>query len=220
MSKLKLSIFGVTGRMGQEVKSLASKDKSVQVVSLEDQPAVVIDFSSPKGLLEIAHWCSKHKVPLVSGTTGLSSIQKKKLKSLVQSIPVLCSPNFSLGLNAMVRSTQSFLESAIPTKVAIEEIHHKNKKDNPSGTAKLLQSIIKEKASKKTKVLQPVGLRVGNVFGLHKVMFFLDGELISFVHEARDRRIFAKGAVEVAKWIVRQKAGYYKMAEFIEGTGQ
>jgi 4-hydroxy-tetrahydrodipicolinate reductase len=220
MGKLKLSVFGANGRMGKEVTAIAKNDGQIKLLTLEDGPLVVIDFSSPKGILEIAKWCAKNRVPLVSGTTGLSSIQEKKLKLLTKKIPLLRSPNFSLGLNAMAGATETFLTSTTPIKISVEEVHHKNKKDNPSGTAKFLQCVVKDNILKTTKVGKPSGLRVGEVFGLHKIIFILEGEVISFVHEARDRKIFAKGAIAAAKWLVAQSPGCYMMKDYLKGVSK
>jgi len=220
VGKIKLTVFGASGRMGREVTDLARIDKQLQIVGLDARPHVVIDFSSPEGVLKIAKWCAENKVPLVSGTTGLTSGQLKRIKSLTGKIPTLLSPNFSLGLNAMAKAVEVFLSSTTPVEVVIKEVHHKNKKDNPSGTAKFLQSVIKQSVTKSTKLSEPVGKRIGDVFGVHTVSCFLDGELITFEHEARDRKIFAQGAIEVAKWLYNQRPGVYTMKDYIEGISQ
>jgi 4-hydroxy-tetrahydrodipicolinate reductase len=222
---IKISVFGATGRMGREVTKLAEKDSSLrllptldlpQKLKKETKPDVVIDFSSPQGLSVIANWCGQNKVALVSGTTALTLAQEKELKAAAKNSPIFWSPNMSVGLNSMALTLKSFAKNFSMGEVAIEEIHHKNKKDNPSGTAKILHKIIKENVPNGVTVESPVGLRGGDVFGVHKVYFFYDGEVVTFEHQAGNRMIFAQGAIKVSKWIVGQKPGLYEMEDFLQ----
>lgn len=213
----KISVFGESGRMGKEVMALIRDDPSLKLISaLEKKDIdVVIDFSSPEGLVEIASWCGENKVPLVSGTTGFSLAQEKEFKKAATKTPIFWSPNMSVGLNTMLLSLKNFCQNFKEGKVTIEETHHINKKDSPSGTAKRLYKMIKENISNKVTVSEPISHRVGDVFGVHKVEFFFNGERVSFGHVAESRLVFAQGAIKVAKWLIKQKAGYYEMEDYL-----
>ena len=213
----KISVFGAAGRMGQEVIKFVKRDLEFALVQEKNEkPDVVIDFSSPEGALEISKWCTNNGVPLVSGTTGLSESQEKEFMEASKSIPLFWSPNLSMGLNAMVLAIKEFSQNFSQGEVTIEEVHHLNKKDNPSGTAKYLYKIVKENVGKKVLINRPIGVREGEVFGIHKVNFLANGEWVRFEHHAENRSIFAQGAVEVAKWLVKQNPGYYEMKNFLQ----
>ena len=108
--KVKVSVFGEKGRMGQEVLRVAEKDTRCQIVNHEKgAPQVVVDFSSPQGTASISAWCAKNKVALVSGTTGFTVLQEKELKESSKSCALFWSPNMSFGVNALARCLQTFL---------------------------------------------------------------------------------------------------------------
>jgi 4-hydroxy-tetrahydrodipicolinate reductase len=222
---IKVALNGASGRMGTEIlrlidaqiKFLEPLDPSSMAKSNAD---LVVDFSSPQGCVVAANWCVKNGVPLISGTTGLTTLQEKEIKLASKKIPLFWSPNMSIGLNAMAKALNVFSKNFACGEVAIEEFHHKNKKDSPSGTAKFLERIVKGAVSKATVVSEPVGIRGGDIFGIHKVYFFGDGEWVSFEHHASGRAVFAKGAIEAGKWLVKQKPGFYGMADFLMGSSE
>jgi 4-hydroxy-tetrahydrodipicolinate reductase len=232
--KIGVALFGAGGRMGQALVEQISKIEKVELlarieresgrtggyVPLKDlaklKPDVVIDFSSPDGAMEICRWCLENQTALVTGSTGLNDVQIGQLKAAAEKIRVFMSPNMSPGLNGLASSIQSFLSVFNEGDVVIEETHHNQKKDAPSGTAKFLQSVVKNSASKNIKLTEPISIRGGDVFGIHKISFFADGEWVSFEHHATSRMVFARGALMASQWIVSQPPGFYEMGDLLK----
>jgi 4-hydroxy-tetrahydrodipicolinate reductase len=231
-----LAMFGASGRMGQEILFLAKDPKSgwspalgisrsfgdtgytrslPDLKSLKGQKFadVIVDFSSPqalRGLLKELHQC---RIPLVSGTTGLSKADFELLKKLGRKIPVFWAPNTSIGIAVLRRSLKSFA-GVSNYDFDIEEIHHIHKKDSPSGTAKILHQDLEEVVGKKLPI--PHSFRGGGVVGTHRVFAFGPEETLTFEHNALHRRVFARGALEIAIWLMKQKAGFYSMDDFLD----
>ena len=235
-SRLRVGVFGASGRMGAEVLKVVQAEKHLHLIAIVDdrplwayhelktrlqelherKPQVIIDFSSSEGTIEIATWCAKNRVALVSGTTGLSKKAEAVLKAVAKKVPVFTSPNMSIGVNAFSFAVKAFAQKFPDCEIEIEEIHHKHKKDKPSGTAKFLREEILS-ASPRARISKPVSLRGGEIFGIHKVYFFSTSEWVCFEHHATDRSIFAKGAVSAAEWLVGRKSGHYSMKDFLKG---
>ena len=219
--KIGVGIFGRTGRMGAELSALLMKSATFTIVDLfEDQkrlkttlskPDIVIDFSSPSGSKTISKFCGDQKIPLVSGTTGLSPADEKNLKTLGKKIAVFRSANMSLGVNAMARALTLLTEDLKDFDIQIEEIHHRHKKDSPSGTAQFLKSKIEKSSGAKLFISPTVSVRAGEVFGIHKVYFFSKSEWLCIEHHAMNRTVFAEGALKAAQWLVKKKPGFYTM---------
>lgn len=173
-----------------------------------------IDFSLPAGFEAILSHCLKEGTALVSGTTGLEPAQKKKLAAAGRKIPLLWSSNMSLGVAVLSEALRVFskLEGF---DFQIEEIHHRRKKDRPSGTALSLQEVLVESVG--AKVPEPLALRGGGVFGVHKVWAFSEEEVLMFEHQALNRAVFARGAVAAALWLRGKKAGSYTVREMLFG---
>ncbi|CRF46307.1 4-hydroxy-tetrahydrodipicolinate reductase [Helicobacter heilmannii] len=187
---------------------------------------LVIDFSSPKALDTLLSALLQTPLPLVCGTTGLQE-QWQVLAELSQKVPVLYASNMSLGvavLNEVVGAVAKNLEHA---DIEITEIHHRFKKDAPSGTALTLgqtcayargvdfKEVCQEhrEGARKEGEIGFTSLRAGDVVGRHTVGFYLDGEYLELSHTATDRNIFAKGALEAAKWLFAQKPGLYNIQD-------
>ena len=230
--KYKIGVFGAGGRMGREVLAtirdffgescFLAVDTDTQaliakniVADLKDplceQVQIWIDFSSPTGFSEIFQFCQKNKKPLVSGTTGLSVSQLKKMTT--PKIPLLWSPNMSLGINLLLKALRSF-HNAENFDFQIEELHHRNKKDKPSGTALLLQKELEMIVGK--KCAPPVSIRGGGIFGIHKVWAMSEEEMLFFEHQALGRSVFAKGAVHAMVWLKKKKPGLYSLQNLLE----
>ncbi|MGE4133171.1 MAG: 4-hydroxy-tetrahydrodipicolinate reductase [Bdellovibrionales bacterium] len=220
-STLKILLVGSKGRMGREVSRL----RGVKVVARANDPSdwdqlrpqgidVVIDFSLPEGLNQALDWCLKYKRPLVSGTTGLSPSLRRKLRRVAKRVPVLYSANMSLGiaaLNQMIRS----LGPLASWRFEISEIHHKRKKDKPSGTALLLAEQLQSATGRKPS--QIVSYRKGDVVGIHTLLAASPDESISLNHTAKKRRIFASGAVHAARWLIdKGKPGLYDLSDLYQ----
>lgn len=252
----KVGVFGANGRVGklilEDLKETAdislssvfvrnelnfSIDPSVLVTtdikSFLDGCDIVIDFSLPEAceaLLEAAIITPK---PIVTGTTGLSAHQLNLLKQASDKMPILYATNMSLGvalLNKLVYQASAALEDF---DIEIVEMHHKHKKDAPSGTALTLgesaahgrnldldnvrisgrDGNIGERSKDEISVM---ALRGGDIVGRHTVGFYNDGEFIELNHTATSRNTFSKGAIRAASWLVDKDAGLYSISDCLE----
>lgn len=233
---IRVAVFGAAGRMGREILALLQKEKTLRLCAVLDdrsywdyhdvytrleelknhKPQVIIDFSSPEGTMRIVEWCEAHKVPLVTGTTGLSAKQQEKLMRLSKKVSVLSSPNMSLAINILAEALGDIAAGFTEADVEIEEIHHKHKKDRPSGTALFLKNAIEQASGRRLK--PPLSFRGGEIFGVHKIYFFGQNEWIGIEHHATNRAVFAQGALAAARWIVDQKRGLYSMKNLIRSA--
>lgn len=225
--KLKFGIMGASGRMGQEVKNLVitsghsvvaeltSKNFSSYLKSKNsERPDVWIDFSTPQALESLLDYLSKFPTPIVSGTTGLKPEQLAKLKKYAKKTTVFWAPNMSVGV-ALVMKMLEVYDSYSDFDFQIDEIHHKLKKDKPSGTAILLQNKLAEVVGHK-KLPEPLSIRGGGVYGIHRIQAFSEEEIISIEHTALNRRVFAKGAIWAANQIMQYKSGYFEMKDLLK----
>ena len=224
MKKLKVAVFGASGRMGQEVLALLKETKDMTLVaeiSSKVNPSktkiaeadVMIDFSVAAAFPEAVKLALQYKLPLVSGTTGITTSDQKALTAASQKIPVLWAPNMSLGVATLTKALEVF--SALSHfDFQIEETHHKHKKDKPSGTALHLQK--KLESVLKRKLPEPLALRGGGVFGLHQVHAMGDNETLIFEHRALNRKLFADGALKAAQWLVKQKKGLFELKDILD----
>lgn len=233
-SKIKIGVVGAGGRIGAELLKLIQQEKSFEpslgignqsvgfinnVTEFTDISTkfntldILIDFSSPALFLKALEFCKANKIPLVSGTTGLSQECHEKIKEAGYSIPVLWAPNMSLGI-AILKKSIGVFKSTPHFDYQIEEWHHKHKKDSPSGTALFLQSSLEEVIAKKCP--PTMVMRAGGIFGVHKIYAASDEEMITFEHTALNRTVFARGALVGASWLLKnQKNGVYTMDDVI-----
>jgi 4-hydroxy-tetrahydrodipicolinate reductase len=215
---LKIALAGAGGRMGGEIAALAGQSITAKIDDAKAwakvKPAdvdVVIDFSTPAGLSAALAWSLENKKPLVSGTTGLSAADLNGVKKASAKIPVLYSANMSLGIAAMMAMI-NHLKALPDWDFQIEEAHHKMKKDSPSGTALLLQ----EKLEKVTgrKLPPPNALRGGGIPGIHEIHAMGPDEALVLQHTAFNRKVFAQGALNAARWLIDNKApGLYDLSD-------
>lgn len=225
--KMKFGIVGASGRMGQEVKNLvlagghavvaelSSKNFSTYMKSKNsERPDVWIDFSTPQALDGLLDYLNKFPTPIVSGTTGLKAEQLAKLKKYAKKTSVFWAPNMSVGV-ALVMKMLEVYDSYSDFDFQIDETHHKLKKDKPSGTAILLQNKLAEVVGHK-KLPEPLSIRGGGVYGIHRIQAFSDEEIISIEHTALNRRVFAKGAIWAANQIMQYKSGYFEMKDLLK----
>ena len=179
--------------------------------------SAVIDFSSPDGFITCVDFCIENSIPLISGTTGLSANHLEKVGNAKQSVPILLASNMSLGISNLKSSIEQYLLSInSPAKCKIIEIHHKNKKDSPSGTAIEIQSFLENLPE--SKIDSPIDVesyRIGNIFGIHRIVFENAEGITTFQHIANSRNVFARGALLAAKWIHSKEAGEYTFADFL-----
>ncbi|EFI35649.1 dihydrodipicolinate reductase [Desulfonatronospira thiodismutans ASO3-1] len=251
-------VMGAKGRMGSTISKLAMEDSQLDLVGVVEREdnldgldslsckvdsdlsrildsfpgAVVIDFTVPEASMETVEKCSSAGAAAVIGTTGFTAEQSQKLESLAASTRLFWAPNMSVGINVLIQILPELLKS-LGEKYDLEimEIHHKFKKDAPSGTAVKLAQILAE-----TKGLDmdrhgvyarhgiigerqkdEVGvqtLRGGDVVGEHTFYFLGPGERVEVTHRAHSRETFAQGALRAARWLVEQKPGkLYSMAD-------
>ena len=255
MKKINLAITGCLGRMGQQLIKSSKSNNIFKIVALtEDNPInkkitgikikkntnqafreadVIIDFTAPKCTLEILKIALKLKKRIVIGTTGFTQKQEGLIKKYSKKIPILKAGNMSLGVNALMYLTEIASASLGDSYLSkVFEIHHKHKKDYPSGTALMLGKGIADGKNKNlfnligkkflNKKSFPFGkkinfnsIRKAEVIGKHEVIFSSGKEIISLNHEAFDRSLYSDGALSAAKWVSNKRAGLYSMRDLL-----
>ena len=179
---------------------------------------VVIDVSHPEATDAWCSVCTKNRIPLVIGTTGHSAEQRNIIEKTARLVAVVLASNFSIGVNALfalTRRAKEILGSEFTRKIV--EVHHKMKKDAPSGTAKTLAEILRREGDAGQIPIQSV--REGEIVGEHTVIFSGGGEQVELTHHAESRAIFARGALRAARWIVDQPPGLYSMQDVLGLAG-
>ena len=255
MKKINIAITGCLGRMGQQIIKSTRKEKKFQIVSLTESKKtnkringiniyqnteqafknahLIIDFTIPKCTLQVLQIASKLKKKVVIGTTGFTKSEENLIKKFSNKIPILKAGNMSLGINLLMYLTEiasSSLGENFLTKIF--EIHHKHKKDYPSGTALMLgkgvaigkdknfYSLIGKKYLNKKnfpygKKINFNSMRKGEIIGEHEVKFSNKKEIITLNHEAFDRALYSEGALTAAKWLMTKKPGLYSMRDLM-----
>ena len=208
--------------MGQAIQAQCKQSdlKAMDFYSQEkdlNNISAVVDFSSPDGFISCANYCIENKIPLISGTTGLSDEHLEIVSTAKKSIPILLASNMSLGIANLKSSIEQYLSSiSTPSKCKFIEIHHTNKKDSPSGTAIEIQSFIENlPGSKIDSPIEVQSQRIGDIFGIHRIIFKNADGVTTFQHIANSRNVFARGALQAAKWIHSQEIGEYSFADFL-----
>jgi len=214
---MKFGLVGYSGRMGQEIISVFEKaghtltfKMDINGEELLELPEVVVDFSQPSALVRTVEFCKSNELPLVIGTTGLKNQHFEMLKELAKKVPVVQSYNFSMGITVLRRILREYASYMRDWDVEIVEIHHRYKKDAPSGTAIKLGEELKRESPKHS-------LRIGGVPGDHHVFFANDGEVLEFHHRAISRRAFALGALKAAEFVRNAGPRLYDFEEVLFG---
>ena len=255
MKKINLSITGCMGRMGSQIIKSAKSDKVFRLVSLTENKKLnkkinnikvsqntfesfkkadlIIDFTIPKCTFEVLKIASKLKKKVVIGTTGFSKKEENLIKKYSKKIPILKAGNMSLGINLLMYLTEIASRSLGKNFLSkIFEIHHKHKKDYPSGTALMLgkgiaagknknlydllgKKFLNKKAFPYGNKLNFNSIRKGEIIGEHEVKFSSGKEVITLNHEAFDRALYSEGALLAAKWLFKKKPGLYSMRDFM-----
>ena len=255
MKKINLAITGCLGKMGQQLIKSSKNNKDFKIVTLTEnriiskkisgvklelnnvnafkKANVIVDFTVPKCTLQVLKIASKLKKRVVIGTTGFSKREENIIKKFSKKIPILKAGNMSLGINLLMYLTEivsKSLSNSFLTKVY--EVHHKHKKDHPSGTALMLgrgiaagknknfyNLIGKKYLNKKTfpygKKINFNSIRKGNIIGEHEVSFSSGKEIITLNHESFDRALYSEGALSASKWLMKKKPGLYSMRDLL-----
>ena len=215
---LKIYVNGSSGKMGQSLTNLINQSQELSLVteniSFSD---VVIDFSHPDLTIEMIKDCSRNKIPLIIGTTNLNEETLVEIKMASKYIPILLAANMSIGILQLKESLVAFIKSnQEKIDCLIEEIHHSNKLDAPSGTAIEIKDLIKNTDNKSNiNQISINSKRVDDVFGIHKVTFFSEESSTDFKHEALSRDVYANGAIKCAMTIHRLEPNVYKFEDII-----
>jgi 4-hydroxy-tetrahydrodipicolinate reductase len=220
---LTIGVVGASGKMGQEVLSvLKARGLSGFPISRKDlkasaaQLSGLIDFSVAEATPEVVAFALKENLHVVSGTTGPGVLEAWTTAS--SKIPILWSANMSLGVAVLKKSLESLraLESQA-FDFQVEEVHHNQKKDAPSGTALALQAQLKKSLGEKQieNLKDPVSMRLGGIFGEHQVHAVSQDEHLTFSHRALSRRVFAEGAVTAALWLQKKEKGLYTLESLL-----
>src|SRR3974390_2728920 len=240
---VKVIISGSKGRMGKALLACAPAHAEIQIAAQVDQGDdlgkviekgdVVVDFSSHQATAAIAALCAEHSKAMVIGTTGHSTEHFRQITGLSSRIPIVLSSNFSTGVNALFWLTRKAAEILGPGfDLEVVEMHHRLKRDAPSGTAKTLAEILAAvRQQQLDRVLRhgrsgivgertntEIGMhsvRGGDVVGDHTVIFAGAGERVELTHKASSRETFANGALRAAQWVVQQKPGLYDMQDVL-----
>jgi 4-hydroxy-tetrahydrodipicolinate reductase len=237
-----LHVHGAGGRLGQAIVRAATPSSGFHVTRsgrFDDLSApvaacdVAIDVSQPQGSLAIATCCAADGKPLVIGTTGHANDQLQKLKAAAAWTAILLAPNFSVGVNLLFWLTEKANEILGPNfDVEIIELHHRLKKDSPSGTARRLGEIVADARRLEydksvrhgregltgERAQNEIGIhavRGGDIVGEHTVLFAGIGERIELTHRALSRDNFAQGALKAARWLVGKQVGLYDMQDVL-----
>jgi 4-hydroxy-tetrahydrodipicolinate reductase len=256
MKKINLAISGCMGRMGQQLIKSSKKNKNFKLITLTENwlvnkkfngvkpelnsdkafknTDIIIDFTVPDCTLEILKIASKLKKKVVIGTTGFNKNQENQIKKFSKKIPILKAGNMSMGVNLLMYLTEIASKSLNDEYLSkVFEVHHKHKKDYPSGTAlmlgkgiadgknKNLHSLIGNKfLNKKSfpygKKINFNSIRKGKIIGEHEVKFSSGKEIITLNHEAFDRTLYSDGALTASKWLMKKRPGLYSMRDLLD----
>jgi len=236
-----LTLVGAVDRsdspgQGEDAARLCGMPESGVLVTDVLRPprgSIVVDFSLPGATDQNVRRCLECNVPLVLGTTGIGPETRDLLKQAGKDIPIVSAPNFSVGVTLLLRLASIAAKALGPEyETEIFELHHRHKRDAPSGTAlRIGESIAKAlgrnfdevavRSRDKTETQRTpeeiglAALRGGDSVGEHTVMFLGEGERLELVHRATDRGIFARGALRAARWLADRPPGLYDMADVL-----
>ncbi len=240
---VKIIIIGSKGRMGGALLACAARNVDLRVTGTVDAGEdlqkvvagsdVVIDFTSHEATAGFASICAEHKKAMVIGTTGHSEAEKAEITKCSSQIPIVLASNYSTGVNTLFWLTRKAAEILGPDfDLEIVEMHHRLKKDAPSGTARTLAEILSGVrqtqladvvrhgregmvGERTSKEIGTHAIRGGDVVGDHTVIFAANGERLELTHKASSRETFANGALRAVQWVVNQKPGLYNMQDVL-----
>ncbi len=239
---INIGIYGAKGRMGKQIEECLKSENKAKVAALFDKDDnleeffeksdVIIDFSSPNGTHELLNYARTMPKPLVIGTTGLDEKTLHLMQNASEVMPVFYATNMSLGVAVLNHLASKASEMLRNFDIEILEMHHRHKKDAPSGTAMTLaQGVAKARNLDLEKVrisgrdgiigerskdeIAVMSLRGGDIVGRHTVGFYEEGEFLELNHTATSRATFAKGAIRIAIWLNAQEPKMYSINDFL-----
>lgn len=249
---IKVVVCGASGRMGQTVGRMVHESSDLKIVGGVDlkggtffneeqvaskdinqllekkKPDILIDFTVAGAAVENVKAAARHNVALVVGTTGFTMEQRKVMADAVAGhSPAVISSNFSVGVNIFWQVLRDAAKLLKDYDIEVIEGHHRNKKDAPSGTAKIILQILDEETGTRQKMYGREGIterkneigvhviRGGDIVGDHAVLFSKNFETITLSHRAYDRAVFASGALIATRWVVGKKPGIYGMNDVL-----
>ena len=255
MKKINLAISGCLGRMGQQLIKSSILNKNFKLVTLTENKIlnkkiagiklnlntneafknidIIIDFTVPDCTLEILKIATKLNKRVVIGTTGFTQKEEFLIKKFSKKIPILKAGNMSLGVNLLMYLTEIASKSLNDEYLSkVFEVHHKHKKDYPSGTALMLgkgiadgknknlynlmgKKFLNQKSFPYGKKINFNSIRKDEIIGEHEVTFSSGKEIIKLTHEAFDRALYSDGALTAAKWLINKKPGLYSMRDLL-----
>ena len=234
---LKLAVSGAHGRMGQTITKLAIADNRFEVTTLlehsehpkanetshniavgTDNNALagcdaLIEFTLPDGTINNLKAAVANNVRMVIGTTGFSEEQVKEIHEAAKTIPIVFASNMSIGVNILFKLIEIAGAKLGANAIKINETHHTHKKDKPSGTAKTMAEIAEQAAGKNVDEIN--AFREGEVIGDHDITFDTNEDVLTISHHAKDRSMFAKGALEAAAFLIDKQPGLYTMQDVL-----
>lgn len=235
---MRYAVFGASGRMGTQLAQVGREAGHTPAVGFYYRNAptgyeqisntlearlietvdCLIDFSLPESFKSHIKFAVENKKPLVSGVTGIEEAHLIELRDAAKIIPVLWSPNFSLGIALFKSLLAHCAKLRDEFDFQIEEIHHAQKKDVPSGTAKYLQETLKSNLPAGYPLPEPIAIRGGGVVGEHSLRLLGNYETLTIEHSVRDRKVFAVGALKAAAWLIAEPPGLYSMDHVLKNN--
>ena len=240
---MKVIVNGAAGHMGRILTNIIENTEDMEIAELADVSApagmaplaecnaeadIVIDFSHHLGTRDLMDYCVSRQLPVIVATTGQTEEEHAMIVEAAHQIPVFHSANMSVGVALVGKIAQEVTKAFGGCDIEIVETHHNRKVDAPSGTALLLARKMQEvrpeltvncgrsgHAKREPNEIGIQAVRRGNVVGTHEIMFGTNNQTITIQHEAHDRALFADGAVDVARWLVNQPAGFYTRDDYI-----
>ncbi len=221
---MNIVICGINGAMGKVLEQEAKTYDNINIIGflsprnekfgedIKEKPDAVIDFSNTSNLDFLIEYSVKNSCALLICTTGYSDEQKNKIKDAGNNIPIMLASNTSLGINIFRKILKSISAELNDFDIDIVEKHHNKKIDAPSGTAKTLAEDIMKATGRDH--IETLALRAGTIPGEHTVIFSGVDEILEIKHTAFSKKIFARGAYDIALKLANKPAGYYNTEDF------
>jgi len=225
------SLFAIAGALeakahqaiGQDLGTLLGSDVTGIRVTDDVKAAlqggqVLIEFTQPEATVEHVRIARELKKPMVIGTTGFSDAQRKIIREAAKDIPIVLSPNMSVGVNLLFELVQMAAQRlGLRYDAEVVEAHHHTKKDAPSGTAKRLAELIASVRNQRAETIPVHSIRAGDIVGDHVVVFAGSSERLELVHRAHSRDVFAVGALRAAQFVAEaRRPGLYEMRDVLQ----